>query len=281
MTVLSVLSIGIGRAALATAIAMAGLWAAAASAQGRLNAKYEASLAGIPVGNGTWTIDIGDDQYSSSIVGGSSGLLNAFAGGSGHGSAQGRVVAGTVSPQTYTVTTTSSRKSETVRMALSGGAVKETTIDPEPPVDANRILVTEAHRRSVFDPITGALLKVGGTGDMVTAEACQASTPVFDGRMRYNLKLEFKRMATVRPASGYRGPVVVCAVYFEPIAGYIPDRATIKYLVAQRNMEAWFAPIAGTRFLVPFRVSVPTPLGVAALEATQFITAPRAASRIQ
>jgi hypothetical protein len=65
---------------------------------------------------------------------------------------------------------------------------------------------------------------------------------------------------------------VVCALYFSPVAGYIPDRAVIKYLAAQRNMEIAFAPIAGTRILIPFRLIVPTPLGTAMLEATEFIT---------
>lgn len=281
MTVLPKLEIANRRARAFLAAALVGFAAMPAMAQGRLDAKYEASLAGITVGKGTWIIDIADDQYSATINGGSSGLLNAFAGGSGHASAQGRVVAGAINPQTYTATTTSSKKSETIRITLAGGVVKEAAIEPEPPVDANRIVVTDAHRRGVLDPMTGALLKVPGTGETVTAEACQASTPVFDGRMRYNLKLEFKRMATVRAETGYRGPAVVCAIYFEPISGYIPDRATLKYLVAQRNMEAWFAPIAGTRFLVPFRVTVPTPLGLASLDATQFITAPRATARTQ
>ena len=38
------------------------------------------------------------------------------------------------------------------------------------------------------------------------------------------------------------------------------------------NIEAWFAPIAGTRVLVPFRLVIPTPLGTGVLEATQFVT---------
>ena len=46
----------------------------------------------------------------------------------------------------------------------------------------------------------------------------------------------------------------------------------IKYLAAQRNIEIAFVPIAGTRILVPFRMMIPTPLGPAMLEATQFIT---------
>ena len=90
--------------------------------------------------------------------------------------------------------------------------------------------------------------------------------------MRYDLKLDFKRMETVKAEKGYQGPVIVCAVYFSPVAGYIPDRAVIKYLAAQRHIEIAFAPIAGTRVLVPYRMVVPTPLGNGMLEATQFVT---------
>jgi hypothetical protein len=243
-----------------------------AAAQGKLDARYEVSLAGIPVGKGAWVIDIADDQYSAAASGGTSGLLKAFAGGSGTGASQGRVVNGAFVPLSYSATTTSSKKSETIRMTLGGGNVKEFVIEPEPGVDPDRIPVTDAHRRGVFDPMTGAFLRVPGTGDPVSPEACRVTTPIFDGRMRYDLKLEFKRMATVRAEKGYQGPVVVCAIYFSPVSGYIPDRAAIKYLAAQRNMEVWLAPIAGTRVLVPFKMTVPTPLGTGTLEAVQFLT---------
>ena len=65
--------------------------------------------------------------------------------------------------------------------------------------------------------------------------------------MRYDLKLDYKRMETVKAEHGYHGPALVCAVYFTPVAGYIPDRPVIKYLAAQRNIEIAFVPIAGTR----------------------------------
>ena len=254
-----------------------------AQAQGRLDARYEATLSGIPVGKGTWTIDISDDQFTATASGGTSGLLNAFASGAGTGAAQGRVVNGALVSTNYSATTTTSKKSEVVHIVLSGGNVKEFGIEPTPPVDADRIPVTEAHRRGVYDPMTGSLLRVPGTGDPVTPEACRAGAGIFDGRMRYELKLDFKRMATVKAEKGYQGPVVVCAIYFTPVAGYIPDRAVIKYLSAQRNMEIAFAPIAGTRILVPFRMSIPTPLGPGVIEAVQFVTspAPRAAVKTQ
>jgi hypothetical protein len=74
--------------------------------------------------------------------------------------------------------------------------------------------------------------------------------------------------------------VVVCAVYFTPVSGYVPHRASIKYLTSQRDMEVWLAPIGTTRVLVPFRISIPTPIGVGVMQATQFVAVslPRAAA---
>ena len=261
------------------AILLAGFCAAAAFllasqaavAQGRLDARYEASLAGIAVGNGTWAIEIGDDQYSAAARGATAGLLKAFAGGTGTGASQGRVVNGALIATGYQATLFS-KKSETIRMVLMGGNIRESVIEPEPPVDADRIPVTEAHRKGVLDPMTGSMLRVPGNGDPLSPEACRGNISIFDGRLRYELTLDFKRMETVKAEKGYHGPAVVCAVFFTPVAGYIPDRPVIKYLAQARNIEIAFVPIAGTRILVPFRTVIPTPFGPAVLEATQFTT---------
>ncbi len=239
--------------------------------QGHLDARYEATLAGIPVGKGGWTIDIAEDQFTASASGGTAGLLKAFAGGSGSSASQGRVVNGALVSTGYAATTTTSKKSETIRMALVNGYVKEFVIEPEPPVDPDRIPVTDAQRRGVYDPMTGAMLRVPGTGEMMAPDSCRTGAAIFDGRMRYDLKLDFKRMETVKSEKGYQGPVLVCALYFIPVSGYIPDRPVIKYLSEARKMEIAFAPLAGTRMLIPYRMTIPTPLGTAMLEATEFI----------
>ena len=249
-----------------------GLSPQGASAQGRLEAQYEASLSGIAVGKGSWTIEIGDDQFSASAQGGTSGLLKAFSGGTGTGASQGRVVNGSMVATSYVATTVTSKKAETIRLVLANGGVKEFAIDPEPPVDADRIVVTDAHRKNVLDPMTGSMIRVPGNGEVLSPEACRTGAGIFDGRLRYDLKLDYKRMETVKAERGYHGAAVVCAVYFTPVAGYIPDRPVIKWLATQRNIEIAFVPIAGTRILVPFRMTIPTPLGPAMLEATSFVT---------
>lgn len=254
----------------------AGVWLVAApgsaAAQGRVDANYEATLSGIAVGKGTWTIEIGDDVFSASAQGGSAGLLKAFSGGSGSGASQGRVVNGALVSTSYVATTTTQKKSETIRLNLANGGVKDFSIDPVPPVDADRIVVSDAQRKNVLDPMTGSMIRVPGTGEVLSPDSCRTGTGVFDGRLRYDLKLDYKRMETVKAEHGYHGPAVVCAIYFTPVAGYIPDRPVIKWLANQRNMEVAFVPVAGTRVLVPFRMTIPTPLGPAMLEATTFVT---------
>ena len=79
-------------------------------------------------------------------------------------------------------------------------------------------------------------------------------------------------MDTVESEKGYRGPAVVCSASYVPIAGHRPGRYVIRYLQETRDIEIWFAPIAGTRVLIPYRVSIPTLFGNAILQATQFET---------
>ena len=101
--------------------------------------------------------------------------------------------------------------------------------------------MTDADRHNVLDPMTATLVHVAGNGDPVSPQACGRKAAVFDGRMRFDLRSEFKRIETVKAEKGYQGPVVVCAVYFTPISGYNPERYAIRYLTALRDAEVWFA----------------------------------------
>jgi len=251
-----------------------------ALAQGRLDARYAVTLAGVPVGKGAWVIDIAENQFTAAASGATAGLLRVFASGQGSGASRGLIVSGNPVPASFAASITTDKKTEEIRMTLGSGDVKEFMITPEVSPDSERIPLTEAHRRGAIDPMTGSLMRVGGIGNPVGPQACQRTNQIFDGRMRYNLQFAYKRMEQVKADKGYEGPVVVCAVYFIPIAGFIPHRASVKYLAAQRDMEVWLAPVANTRVLVPYRISIPTPVGVGVMQATQFVSAsqPRAAA---
>jgi hypothetical protein len=246
-----------------------------ARAQGKLDAAYVATLAGVPIGKGTWSIDVSDDQFTATANGATSGLLRVFASGQGSSAAHGSVSGGQPIASTYASTIIADNKSDQVRILFSGGAVKEYLVDPPTMPNPDRVPLTDAHRKGVLDPMTASLIRVAGTGDTFVPEACQRTLPVFDGRMRYDLQLVFKHLDKVKSERGYQGTVVVCSAYFSPVAGHVPERSTIKYLAAERDMELWLAPIAGTRLMVPYRASIPTPIGLGVLQANQFVSIPR------
>jgi hypothetical protein len=253
-------------------IAAACLGSGVAAGQGKLDAHYSASIAGVPIGRGDWIVEIAESQYTAAASGMTAGVLRVFANGHGTAAARGVIRGENLVPTSYAANITHDRWVEELRIVLSGGTVKEVAIDPPTPPSPDRIPLSEAHRHGVLDPMSAGLLRAPGNGDPVRADACRRTVPVFDGRMRFDLVMSFKRFERVQASSGYQGPVVVCSVMFVPVAGYIPDRPAIRYLTAQRDLEAWFAPIAGTRVMVPYRLVIPTPFGTGVLEATQFVS---------
>jgi hypothetical protein len=245
---------------------------AQAQSTGRLDARYTVTLGGVPIGKGAWVIDISDTQYTAAASGATTGLLRVLSTGQGQGASRGYIVGGNPVPASFAASITTDKKTEEIRMTLASGNVKDFSIVPEVPPDDERIPLTDAHRRGVSDPMTGSLMRVPGTDNPVGPLACQRTNQIFDGRMRYNLQFAYKRMEQVKAEKGYVGPAVVCSVTFVPLAGFVPHRAAIKYLVNQRDIEVWLAPVAATRVLVPFRVSIPTPIGTGVMQATQFIS---------
>jgi hypothetical protein len=130
--------------------------------------------------------------------------------------------------------------------------------------------VTEANRQGIIDPLTAMLFSAAAEGDGLSQQACRHTLPIFDGQQRYDLKLAFKRMDKVTAEKGYAGPVAVCSLRYEPIAGHIASTTLVKYLSEGREMEIALAPVIGTRLLAPFRLSVMSMLANLVIEASRF-----------
>jgi hypothetical protein len=260
-------------AALLGAAADAG--AGEASPPVKVDVAYTASLLGIPLGQISWTVEVSDKRYTAAATGSTAGLLRIFANGHGAANAHGIVNANEPVASDFMVSYVSGNASDEIKIVFSGGKAKESMKHPPNP-DPSGVPLTDANRVGVVDPMTALLVRVPGTGSTAVPAACDRKIAVFDGHMRYDLQLAFKRIERVRANAGYQGPAVVCALYFSPLAGYEIGRSGVRYLKAQRDMEMWLVPIAGTRLLVPFRVSVPTPIGLGVLQATRFVLAPEA-----
>ena len=111
-------------------------------------------------------------------------------------------------------------------MVMNAGTVKEFIAEPPNTPDPRPRAGQGAHRRGVLDPMTASIVRVPGNGNTFVPQACDRKLAVFDGRMRYDLQLALQAARQVKSEKGYQGNVVVCAVYFSPVAGHVPDRAS-------------------------------------------------------
>jgi hypothetical protein len=260
------------RTILATGSALALMTAALgdhAHAEGKLDASYTISFARIRVGDIAATGVFGESEYAISARGRAGGIMKVLVDGEASFSTHGTIKDGYPVPTTFSSKIVSDAETSDVTMVLDEGSVKELAATAPPP-KSDRVPVTQTNRQGIVDPLTAVLFSAAAAGEGLARDVCRHTLPIFDGQQRYDLKLAFKRMDKVTAEKGYAGPVVVCSVSYEPIAGHRPSTPLIKYLSEGREMEMALAPVAGTRLLAPFRMLVESALANLVIEANQF-----------
>src|SRR5688572_22028693 len=103
----------------AVAAAYAGAVAAAgqARAQGKLDARYVVTLAGLPIGRGAWVVDIKDGEFTAAASGATAGLMQVFSSGQGTSAARGAIApSGQLQPTAYASTIATGRRNDEVRI---------------------------------------------------------------------------------------------------------------------------------------------------------------------
>jgi Protein of unknown function (DUF3108) len=239
-----------------------------ALAQSKLIVQYTISAAGISIGKSELTAQITGSEYSASATGQASGFLSVLVKGEGTARVRGAIANGVLRPAQFTAAIKRDSENSEITMTIDGGSVAELSAQ-NAVLDADRVPVTDDHRKGIVDPLTAVLLLNGSPGTMSDG-ICQRTLPIFDGRRRYDLDLKFSRMDQAKTAKGYQGPVVVCAVKFKPIAGHHPTSTLVQYLAGGRDIELWFAPVKGTPLLAPIRLTTTNTIGNLVIEADQF-----------
>jgi hypothetical protein len=264
-----------GCAAIVAALALLCLPGGSAHAQSTLTARYKLALAGIEIGAGDWSVDIDKDRYAAKSSGQLFGMWRVLLGPDISATTRGTFSQGRLAPTSYAANFSSDDTTEDVRMTLRDGVVSEVEAKPPIPASPDRVPIAAADLRGAIDPLTAGLITMPGTGDVLAPAACQRTLPIFDGTHRFDMALSFKRLDKVKAETGYQGPSIVCGMSYRPVAGYDTGAFRVSYLKKARDMDMWFAPIAGTRVLAMFRISMPTMLGIAVLGATRFESASR------
>lgn len=261
------------------ALAGAGSMVTDALADGRLEARYRLSLGGLELGRAALLIEVDDSSYIASGSARLTGVVRAISTGKGTAGARGAISRGTLAPRSFAMEAETDKKSEAIRLVMNASGVTDMRVEPPVFPSADRVPVADKDKKGIFDPMTAALFLVPGSDEPVSARACERTLAIFDGRQRYDLVLSFERIDQVKAPKGYAGPAVVCRIAYRPVSGHKPNRSGVKYMMKNKEMYVWLAPVAGTRMLVPFRASVTTAIGIAQLEAEAFETQELAGAR--
>jgi hypothetical protein len=180
-------------------------------------------------------------------------------------------------PAAYANTTANAYETRTVRMAMSGRAVRGLEISPAFVDPVGRIPVGDSDKQNILDPVSALVMSVPAGQPLVGPPACDRTVPVFDGFARYDIKLSYVRSQDVQ-VKGYAGPVAVCAIRYVPVAGHRPAAKATQFMASNQEMEVWLAPIEPVHAVVPLRVSIMTMAGMLRVEGTEFTILPTRAA---
>jgi hypothetical protein len=227
-----------------------------------LSGEISASVAGLPVAVAEFKAVVAGERYQVSGSGRTAGVGNLLSDGRASVASSGRISASTIQPAAYSHELVKKGDRDRVRIAFAGDRVRSVSIEPPLRPRRDRVPLGEEHVRHALDPLSAImLLSAGAPGP----ELCNRTLPIFDGEMRYDLDLSFKRTDRV---GGLAGPAYVCAIRYRPIAGHRPGRSAVQFLQRSDGMEIWLAAI-GEGVVAPVRVRVPTPFGPLLLSATR------------
>lgn len=235
-----------------------------------LKIDYRITLAGLTIGTADYAGTFEGDRYDMKITGQLTGLAGAMSGGGqGGASSSGTLVGTRVVPGGFSAMGKSGSSERTVRMGVSGGNVVGISIEPPFEPRPDRVPLTDANKRGIIDPLSGLVTVATSQSKLDEAQNCNRTIPVFDGTQRFNILLSYAETRAVEKP-GYSGKVLVCNVRYVPIAGHRTERPSVKFMAENRDISVWLAPVAGTRVLVPLRISVRTQVGTSVIEADKW-----------
>ena len=225
---------------------------------------YSVTLLGLPIADLDFTTVLKGRDYRISGKMRTSALADIFEKTRGTAEVQGRVESNRLQASTFAFSYTTGKKTRSTEMRMKNGDVQSTVRLPveKKRRGANWVPVTDAHMRSVLDPLSSLVIPA-------TGPVCPRTLPIFDGESRMDLVLGMKG---VRPfsTSGFSGDVVVCSVRIVPKAGYRKGNDSLDYLRKLTTMEVWFARPPEKDYYAPVYAKVPTKIGQVTVSATHF-----------
>lgn len=228
--------------------------------------RYNITIAGLTVGEGTLSLVLQGNAYSAKVGLKPAGIGTLFSTGKGGAEASGWLVGSKIHPSKYQMASEAANRNFYVGLQQGSGHIRSAEVTPQFKPNAERIKIRGKHKQNAVDPLSAALMPVGKGGDVLGPNACKRKLPIFDGWTRFDIKLSYREIKQVS-GKGYDGPVVVCNAKWIPVAGHRPSKESVKYM-AKAPMEVWLAPMGEENVLIPYRMSIDTKTGRLVVEAS-------------
>ncbi|MEJ8570300.1 DUF3108 domain-containing protein [Microbaculum marinum] len=232
-------------------------------------AKYRVSLAGVPIGEANFMGNFDGRRYRLDGYGKLTGIAGVLYEYTASASSAGELYSGRIVPNAFSVNASDGEETSTVRMTMGSSGVRRLKITPEPTPywlnHPNRVKVTDAHTRGTLDPISALIVAGGSSGAEMDKHACERTVPIFNGRERFDVELRYRRIQPVSDSAVPGGQVLVCGAHYRPVAGHRTDRDEVK-MAEKLDIEVLLSPVSGSDLLLPYRVTIPTPLGSAVIQ---------------
>jgi hypothetical protein len=229
-----------------------------------LDLSYDLFVGGIPLGKVAMSTRLQGTDYKAISTLETAGIVNAFWQSKIEAASNGLFEQGDVRPALYD-SYSQNRNAERRQVTLTFGPEGPKSLFSDPPYPETRYTVSEDQQRKTLDPLSAAVFLTTSMNGQ-NAKPCETVAPVFDGRRRYDVSLRFVRKADVRMDNGlYRGPVSVCQVRYNQIAGY--QQTLVQQGKKLPDIFAWVTPVRSQldpsrQYMLPLRVWAETEYGI-------------------
>lgn len=229
----------------------------------KVTATYKLSFAGFGVGDYRFNAQFDKNGYAATGHTKVSALFGTFK-WVGDFSGSGALDAAGIRPSAFQMSYKTKKKVTSVKLGFTGPGVTSIALVPQRPPSPEVIKLKPENLQNVFDPMAAMI----AVSDAKPADACNRTLPVFDGKVRYDLRLSFKGHEQVkgRNPSGQPKELVVCRVKYVPIAGHKPKDFEDPW-IDYNNIEIALRAVPKVGIYVPYRVTVPSSLGNAVMTA--------------
>jgi hypothetical protein len=221
-------------------------------------ASYVLTLGGINIA--AMNVDLTDDgaRYRLDLEANVAGLGSMVASGTATARSEGRSSGAVLSADEFGLQTVASGETFSIDASFAGGNVAAFKVEPPILDNYDRVPLERRHLTGVGDFMSAFVLK----GNALDRSLCQRKTSIFTGVERFNISMSYAGddQAT-SPRTGYQGPVVLCTVDYDPVAGHFTTSEITNYLADSDRIIIWYAPLGATGYFIPYRVLLGTNMG--------------------